>query len=63
MEDIYTKLPELISGNSRLAIATVIKTSGSTPGGVGVKMIILPDGTLYGTVGGGKLEYLVTHYH
>ena len=60
MEDIYTKLPELISGNSRLAIATVIKTSGSTPGGVGVKMIILPDGTLYGTVGGGKLEYLVT---
>ncbi len=60
MEDIYKKLPELISRNAKLALATVIMASGSTPGDVGVKMAILPDGTTHGTVGGGKLEYLVT---
>jgi xanthine dehydrogenase accessory factor len=60
MENIYQKVSELIQTNSKLAIATVINTSGSTPREIGAKMIILPDGTTLGTVGGGKLEYLVT---
>nr|WP_282706901.1 XdhC/CoxI family protein [Natroniella acetigena] len=36
-----------------LALATIIKTSGSTPRNTGSKMTILPDGRIFGTVGGG----------
>jgi xanthine dehydrogenase accessory factor len=60
MENIYEKVPELMQKHSKLAIATVINTSGSTPREIGAKMIILADGTTQGTVGGGKLEHLVT---
>ena len=60
MEDIYEKIAELIQTHQKIAIATVIKTSGSTPREVGAKMAILPDGKILGTVGGGKLEHLVT---
>lgn len=59
MEEIYNKIPELIRNNSKLAIATVITTTGSTPREVGAKMVILSDGTTIGTIGGGKLEHLV----
>jgi xanthine dehydrogenase accessory factor len=60
MENIYEKVSELMQANSKLAIATVINTSGSTPREIGAKMLILPDGTTQGTVGGGKLEHKVT---
>ncbi|KXS45292.1 MAG: xanthine dehydrogenase accessory factor, partial [Candidatus Frackibacter sp. T328-2] len=36
-----------------LALATIIKTSGSTPRKAGSKMVILPDGQIKGTIGGG----------
>ena len=36
-----------------VALATIVETTGSTPRGVGAKMIICADGTLYGSVGGG----------
>ena len=59
MHEFYDRLPELIRSNSKLAIATVLQTQGSTPREVGAKMAILPDGTIHGTIGGGKLELLV----
>jgi len=59
MHEFYDILPELIRSNSKLAIATVLQTQGSTPREVGAKMAILPDGTIHGTIGGGKLELLV----
>jgi xanthine dehydrogenase accessory factor len=59
MENIYEKIPELIRSNSKLVIVTVVHTSGSTPRESGAKMVILPDGTIEGTIGGGKLEYLI----
>jgi xanthine dehydrogenase accessory factor len=37
-------------------LALVIRTGGSTPGAVGAKMLVLPDGSIRGTVGGGVLE-------
>ena len=36
--------------------ATVVDHSGSTPRGAGSRMVILPDGTITGSVGGGILE-------
>lgn len=36
---------------------TVIASSGSSPRGAGSRMLVLPDGTSHGTVGGGNVEY------
>lgn len=37
-------------------LATVIRTSGSTPRHPGAKMLIFEDGTAFGTIGGGRVE-------
>ena len=60
MQEFYDKLPELIRKHSKIAIATVISAKGSTPRKVGAKIMVLPDGATNGTLGGGKLELLVT---
>lgn len=36
-----------------VAVATIISTKGSTPRKAGAKMLVLPDGTCTGTIGGG----------
>ena len=41
------------------ALATVVATKGSVPRAPGAKMLVYADGTLAGTVGGGKFEALV----
>jgi xanthine dehydrogenase accessory factor len=40
-------------------LATVAATRGSVPRQVGSKMIVYPDGTIFGTIGGGKFESLL----
>jgi xanthine dehydrogenase accessory factor len=52
-QEIFKKLAELKNQGIKAALATIIETSGSTPRGVGAKMIICVDGTVYGSVGGG----------
>jgi xanthine/CO dehydrogenase XdhC/CoxF family maturation factor len=52
-QEIFKKLAELKNQGIDAALATIIETSGSTPRGVGAKMIICADGTVYGSVGGG----------
>ncbi len=37
-------------------MATVLSHQGSTPRGAGSRMLILPDGEIIGTIGGGKVE-------
>jgi len=38
------------------ALATLVKTQGATPRGVGSKMMVFEDGKFEGTIGGGALE-------
>jgi xanthine dehydrogenase accessory factor len=38
------------------ALVTIIETQGSMPRHAGSKMIVWPDGTIVGTVGGGQME-------
>lgn len=46
-------------GSGVLAVtATVLEAEGSTPRGSGSRLVLLPDGALFGTVGGGKVEGL-----
>lgn len=55
-EEIFRRVNELISEGETFAIATIIRTEGSTPRKPGSKMIILQDGSTIGTLGGDCLE-------
>ena len=45
----------------RVAMATVVRTRGSTPRSVGARMLVFEDGLFMGTVGGGCGESDVLH--
>ncbi len=55
--------PELIRALARekgpCCVATVLSTEGSGPRRAGAKMLVRPDGTLLGSVGGGMVEGVV----
>ena len=53
---IYQALMKLEEDNRAGALCTVIESQGSTPRHAGSKMLVYPDGTIVGTVGGGELE-------
>ncbi|MFQ5762479.1 MAG: XdhC family protein, partial [Candidatus Bathyarchaeia archaeon] len=56
-KEFYEKVHELTTKDEIFAVATVVKTEGSTSGREGHKMIVLQDGTiLFGSVGGGCVE-------
>jgi xanthine dehydrogenase accessory factor len=57
MWDWIGKLGELRNNGQLAVLVTVTKSTGSTPRKHGAKMIVLPDGTFFGTVGGGVPEY------
>jgi xanthine dehydrogenase accessory factor len=56
MNEIYVKLQELIEQRKPVVLVTVIATTGSTPREAGTKMLVMPDGSIYGTVGGSSVE-------
>jgi xanthine dehydrogenase accessory factor len=56
---IAEALLEVLRGGARGALATVIRTSGSTPQQAGARLLLRPDGTTIGTVGGGAIEHAV----
>ena len=53
---VYSALSQLEKSGGAGALCTIIETQGSTPRHVGSKMLVYPDGTFIGTVGGGALE-------
>ncbi len=54
--DIYRRLAEIVEQGQDGVLATVIRTRLSTPRHEGSKMIIMPDGSVVGSVGGGSAE-------
>lgn len=56
---VYQALLDAQSKGEMAALATVIKIQGSVPRHEGSKMLVHPDGTIIGTVGGGAMEALV----
>lgn len=59
MDTLQRALVEAIQNNTPAALATVVKTLGSSPRAVGAKMLIYADGTIVGSVGGGEMEQRV----
>lgn len=45
--------------HGRAALCQIVRTSGSTPGKLGWKLVVLPDGDCRGNLGGGAFEALV----
>lgn len=56
---LLEKLQAALHQRCRVVVATVAAVKGSVPRQAGSKMLIYPDGSLFGTIGGGKFESLV----
>jgi len=57
--DFFTELQEARMSGQPFVAVTVVQTQGSVPRHPGAKMMVFPDGSIRGTVGGGKFESLV----
>lgn len=53
LEEKYSNIPK--------AIVTIVSRRGSAPREVGTKMVVLKDGTMIGTIGGGCVEADIMH--
>ncbi|MEN6387615.1 MAG: XdhC/CoxI family protein [Candidatus Cryosericum sp.] len=58
-DSIFQYIARLEQEGREFAICTVINVEGSSPGRTNFKMVVLPDGSQTGTVGGGNLEMTV----
>jgi xanthine dehydrogenase accessory factor len=56
---VVEALLSVLAGSGPAALATVVRTSGSTPQKPGARMLLLADGRCVGTVGGGAIEQVV----
>jgi xanthine dehydrogenase accessory factor len=59
MEEFYRIFREALDQGHPFAVATVVRVHASTPRETGAKMGVHPDGSIFGTIGGGELEELV----
>lgn len=53
---IYHKIVELEANRDPYVLCTVVNSQGSTPRGAGSKMIVLENGEIIDTIGGGEME-------
>lgn len=56
MREIHEAILEVLRSGGRGALATVVRTGGSTPQEPGARLLLRPDGRLVGTIGGGAIE-------
>jgi len=61
MISIYQKVSELEQNGQGGILCTIIHSRGSTPRHAGSKMLVFPNGTTIGSVGGGEIENRVIH--
>lgn len=60
MEKLFKTLLTALQNGRACFLTTIIASSGSTPRNAGAYMLIDENGRLYGTIGGGNLEYQAT---
>jgi xanthine dehydrogenase accessory factor len=56
---IFSRLAELESAGKEAVLITVVSARGSVPRHQGSKMLVFPDGSIEGTIGGGDMEHRV----
>ncbi len=58
-DSLFNKLAEVEKNRLSAVLCTIVKSSGSTPRHAGSKMLVFPDGKIYGSIGGGEIEVRV----
>ena len=58
MKELFATARKSMEKKQDLVFVTTISSSGSSPRGAGSKMLVLENGTSYGTIGGGNVEYV-----
>jgi len=53
MNDVFQEMQQALKEGVPVVLATVAATRGSTPRRAGARMLIRPDGSFCGTIGGG----------
>jgi len=56
MINIYGKVRELAREGRPAVMGTIIRQAGPAPRGLGAKFLVMEDGSIFGTIGGGSLE-------
>lgn len=56
MKELYLEIGKLLQKKESFAIATIFDKTGSAPRTAGAKMVVRGDGSIIGTIGGGRLE-------
>lgn len=56
---LYEALAQRLAAGETVALATVVRTEGSSPAESAMKMLVGPEGRLTGTIGGGHVEKTV----
>ncbi len=56
MSDILLDLPGILAKNKPFVLCIITSTEGSAPRKAGSKMVVFPDSTHMGTIGGGSVE-------
>ena len=59
MNDIYESIASLRRRGEKAVLATIVSTRGSAPRKESAKMLVLADGKIIGTIGGGAIEHQV----
>jgi xanthine dehydrogenase accessory factor len=57
MKTLFQILQHTLENNKDAVLVSVVASSGSTPRGAGAKMLVTEKGRIYGTIGGGAVEY------
>jgi xanthine dehydrogenase accessory factor len=55
-DDLFGEIVRLHNSRTPCVLATVVRTSGSTPRKAAARMLVLGDGRIVGTIGGGRVE-------
>ena len=61
MRQLFEVIKEQLEQENDAVLVTVIASSGSTPRGAGARMVVTEKGRIYGTIGGGAVEYQSTY--
>lgn len=60
MKQLFETMKRQLAESNDAVLVTVIASSGSTPRGAGAHMVVTEEGRIYGTIGGGAVEYRST---
>jgi len=59
MQNPFEDINKLLEEGQKIVLASIIRQVGSSPRTIGTKCIVLEDGSIKGTIGGGLLEHQV----